>query len=178
VADRIKAEESALALAHKEYYPDLMVGAAYDTIMGNGPSRDLAPQLSVGINLPLRLDKRRAAVAEAQARIMQRRAEFARLTDQVNFQVEEAYAQVVEAEKVVRLYEDKLLKFAASNVEAARNAYIPGQIPLVSYLEAQRTLVSIRDRYYQSLADYFQRRATLERVVGEPLTPSVGMAAQ
>jgi outer membrane protein TolC len=172
LADRVKADESSLALANKEYCPDLMVGAAYDTIMGNGPTRDLAPQLSVGINIPLRLDKRHAAVAEAQARLLQRRAEMDRLTDQVCLQVEEAYAQVVEAEKVVRLYEQKLLRDAENNVKAARNAYIPGQIPLVSYLEAQRTLVSIRDRYYQSLADYFQRRATLERVVGEPLAPA------
>jgi cobalt-zinc-cadmium efflux system outer membrane protein len=169
LADRIKADESSLALARKEFYPDLMVGAAYDTIMGNGPTRDLAPQLSVGVNIPLRLDKRNTAVSEAQAKIMQRRAELARLTDQVQLQVEEAYAQVVEAEKVVRLYEKTILPAAENNNNAARNAYIPGQIPLVSYLEAQRTFVGLRDRYYQGLADYFQRRAALERAVGEPL---------
>jgi outer membrane protein TolC len=169
LSERIRAEESSLALARKEYYPELMVGAAYDTIMGNGPGRDLAPQLSVGVNIPLRLDKRNAAISEAQAKIMQRRAEFARLTDQVNFQVQEAYAQVTETEKVVRLYEEKILPKAEANVKAARNAYIAVQIPLVSYLDAQRTFVGLRDRYYQSLADYFQRRATLERVMGEPL---------
>jgi outer membrane protein, heavy metal efflux system len=169
LSDRIAAEESSLALARKEYYPELMVGAAYDTIMGNGPMRDLAPQLSVGVNLPLRLAKRNAAVLEAQAKIMQRRAEFARLTDQVNFQVQEAYAQVVEAEKVVRLYEQTILPAAENNVKSAAIAYTAGQIPLLSYLEAQRNLIGLRDRYYQSQADYFQRRATLERAVGEPL---------
>jgi cobalt-zinc-cadmium efflux system outer membrane protein len=169
LSERIRADESSLALAHKEYYPDLMVGVAYDTIMGNGPTRELAPQLNVGINIPLRLDKRNAAVWEAQAKIMQRRAEFARLTDQVNLQVQEAYAQLTEAEKVVRLYEKKILPKAEDNVKAARNAYIPAQIPLVTYLEAQRTFVGLRDRYYQGLADYFQRRATLERAVGEPI---------
>ena len=43
LADRIAADEAALGLAHKEYCPDVEVTAAYDSIMGNGPARDLAP---------------------------------------------------------------------------------------------------------------------------------------
>jgi outer membrane protein TolC len=169
LAQRVEAEEAAVALARREYYPDLEVGASYDTIMGNGPARPLAPQLNVGLNIPLRLPRRDAAVAEAQAKVLQRRAELARLTDQVLFQVQEAYAQVTESEQVVRLNERTILPAAGNNVEAAASAYVAGQIPLLSYLEAQRSLVNLRDRYYQGLAEYFQRRANLERAVGEPL---------
>jgi outer membrane protein TolC len=167
-------EESSLALARREFYPDIEVGAAYDTIMGNGPTRDLAPQLNVGINIPLRLERRKAAVSEAQARILQRRAELARIADQVSFQVQEAYSQVIETENVLRLYEKTILPAAENNMKAARNAYAPGLIPLLSYLEAQRNLVGLRDRYYQSLADYFQRRAALERAIGEPWASAAG----
>jgi outer membrane protein TolC len=169
LSERIAAEESALTLARREYCPDLMVGAGYDSIMGNGPTRDLAPQISVGINVPLRTDKRHAAVSEVQARILQRRAELARLVDQVNLQVHEAHVQVAEAQKIVHWYEIKILPDAESNIKAARNAYTAGQIPLLSLLEAQRNQVTLRDSYYQRIADYFQRQATLERVVGEPL---------
>jgi len=169
LSDRIAAEESSLVLAHREYYPDLMLGAGYDSIMGNGPIRDLAPQISVGINVPLQSAKRSGAISEAEAKIMQRRAELARMVDQVTFQVHEAYAQVAEAEKIVHLYEKKILPDAESNIKAARNAYTAGQIPLLSFLEAQRNLVDLRDRYYEKVANYFQRRATLERTVGEPL---------
>jgi outer membrane protein TolC len=140
--------------------------------MGNGPTRDLAGQVTVGINLPVRCSRRRAAVAEANARLAERRAELARLTDQVNYQVQEAYEQAVESEKLVHLYEDTILPAADKNVTAARNAYGPGQIPLVSYLEAQRNKVSLYDRYYQTLAEYHQRRAALERAVGTPLAGS------
>jgi outer membrane protein TolC len=170
VADRVAAEENALALAQREFYPDLEVGARYDTIMGNGPMRDLAGQVMVGINLPVRCSRRRAAVAEAGARLAERRAALARLSDQVNYQVQEAYEQAAESEKLVHLYEDTILPAADKNVTAARNAYGPGQIALVSYLEAQRTKVGLYDRYYQTLAEYHQRRAALERAVGAPLT--------
>jgi outer membrane protein, heavy metal efflux system len=167
LADRVSADETSLAAIRRDYLPDLMIGAAYDSIMGNGQSRDLAPQVNAGINIPLRLSKRNAAVCEAEARLAQRRAELARLVDQVNFQVHEAYAQVVEAEKVVHLYEKTTLRDAESNVKAAGNAYTVGQIPLMSLLQAQRDLVGVRDRYYQAIADYFQRRAVLERAVGD-----------
>ena len=177
LADRVTAEESSLALAEREFYPDFEVGGRYDTIMGNGPMRDLAGQVTVGINLPVRGTRRRAAVAEARARIAQRRAELARLSDQVNYQIQEAYEQVVESEALVRLYEETILPAADKNVTAARNAYGVGQIPLLSYLEAQRTKVGLYDRHYQALAESHQRRAALERAAGVPLA-GVGTPAQ
>ena len=67
--DRIAAERAALALAHKEFCPDVEVTAAYDTIMGNGPMRDLAPQVGVRVNLPVRHAKRYGMIAEAEARL-------------------------------------------------------------------------------------------------------------
>jgi outer membrane protein TolC len=167
MSDRVAGDEAMLTLAQREFYPELTVGAAYDTIMGNGPSRDLAPQLSVGINIPLRVEKRQAAIAEAQARLVQRRAEAMRLIDQVNLQINEAYAQVAESEKVVRHYEGVILPAAEKNVKAAQNAYTATRIPLITYLEAQRDFVNLKERFYQAQAEYFQRRATLDRVVGD-----------
>jgi outer membrane protein TolC len=140
VRNHIDAEEASLALARREYYPDFDVMAAYDTIMGNGPTRDLAPQLA--------------------------QAELARLSDQVNYEVQQAYEQVRESERVVRLYEKDVLPAARLNVEAALAAYRPGRIPLISLIEAQRNLVGLEDRYHEAVADYFRRLASLERAAG------------
>jgi len=172
LANRIKAEEAMLGLAHREFCPDFEAMAAYDTIMGNGPTRDLAGQLAVRLNLPIRVDRRRAAVAEAEARVASRRADLARLTDQVNYQVQEAYEQVTESTDLVHLYETNILPAAENNVNSAQPAYVAGQIPLLGLLEAQRNLVGLRERYYETLADYFRRRAGLERIVGGLLQPA------
>lgn len=169
LADRIQAEQATLALAHKEFYPDFEVSAGYDTIMGNGPMRDLAPQVGVRVNVPLYKARRYGAVSEAQAKIAQRQAELARQTDQVNFQVQEAYEKVRKSEKAVRLYKDTILPAAELNAKAARTAYVAGKITALSRIEAERNLVSLRDRYFEAIADYFRRRATLERVIGGPL---------
>jgi outer membrane protein TolC len=176
--DRIAAEQTSLALAYREYCPDVEVAAAYDTIMGNGPARDLAPQIGIRINLPVRLARRDAAVAEAQARIAQRRAELTSKTNQVILQVQEAYEQLVESERVLDLYKNRILPDAEANVKAAEAAYNDaGKIPFLSLIEAQRNLVSLRDRNYEATADYFRRLATLERVIGGPV-PRVAMTGE
>lgn len=172
LANRIAAEEASLALAQKEYLPDFEPFVMYDRFMGNNAeSEDLAAMVGIKMNLPVRRDRRSGAVAEAQARIAQRRAELERQVDQVNFQVQEAYAQVVESEKVERLYRDAILPDALKNEEAAQREYVAGKVPFLTLIEAQRNRVNLRDRYHEAVADYYRWRATLERMTGGPLPP-------
>jgi outer membrane protein TolC len=169
LAERLRAEQAALALAHKEFCPDFEVTAAYDTIMGNGPTRDLAPQVGLRIDLPIRQARRYGAMAEAEARVAQRQAELAKQIDQVAFQVQEAYEQVREGEQSVRLYDETILAAAQANIKSAESAYITGKVPFLTLMEAQRGLVELKDSYYTAVADYFRRLAALERSIGGPL---------
>lgn len=168
LANRIAAEEASLRLAQKEFCPDFEVMAAYDGFW-QPPQQALQGQVGVRLNLPVWKSKRYAAIAEAHARIAERRAQLDSRIDQVNLQLEEAYQQVVESEQVLRLYEKTTLPAARGNVGAARSAYEAGRVPFLSLVEAQRNRVGLLDRYYESLADYYRRRATLERAVGGPI---------
>ena len=173
LADHIAAEEAALGLAHKEYCPDFEVMTAYDTFWQERPLR---AQLGVRVNLPVRLGRREAAVAMAEAIVAQRQAELARQVDQVNFEVQQAYEQVLESEQTVRLYRKTILPAARNNVDAARSAYTTGKVPFLSLIEAQRNQVGLYDRSYEAVADYYRRRANLERAVGGSLTPLANKA--
>jgi outer membrane protein TolC len=168
LADRIKAEQAALGLAEKEFYPDFEVAAGYDAFWQEKPLR---PEVNVRLNLPIYQAKRQAAVSEAEARIAQRKAELARQTDQVSFQVQEAYEQVRQGEQSVRLYEKTILPKARENREAAQSAYENGLVPFLSLIEAQRGEEDLLDRYYQAVADAYRRQAALERAIGGPFTP-------
>ena len=170
LAARLDSEQAALGLAAREFYPDFELMAAYDAFW-QPMEKDLRPQLGVRLNLPIQTTRRQAAVSEAQAKLAQRHAELDKLTDQVNYQVQEAYAQVRESEKSTRLYEKTILPAAEANVKEALTAYTTGKIPFLSLIEAQRNLVNVRDRSYEVIADYYRRRATLERVIGGPLAP-------
>jgi outer membrane protein TolC len=166
-AARVEAEEAALALALREYKPDVEVMAAYDGFW-QGTDRPLQWQLGVRTNLPVRLARRGGAVEESRAKVAQRRAELARLTDRVNFEVQEAVEQLRESEDVVRLYEEKILKAADANVKEAQAGYAAGKVPFLNLVEAQRNRVMLRDRYYEALAEAARRRAALERATGGP----------
>ncbi len=168
--NRIAMEEASLRLAEREYYPDFEALAAYDTLMGNGPMRDLALQVGVRVNLPVQGERRHGAVAEALARVAERRAQLNSRVDQVNLQLQEAYEQLAESEKIVRLYEQTILPAARSNVEAARSAYETGKIPFLSLIEAQRNQVQLLERSYEAIADYFRRKAAMERATGSPIS--------
>lgn len=167
LSDRLAADESALNLAQKEYKPDVELLTAYDGFWQGEEGRPLQWQVGARVNLPWRLARRDGAVMEAKAKVSQRRAELARLKDQIRLQVQEAFEQAQENEKVYALYETKLLPAAQANAKEAQAAYVNGKVPFLSLVEAQRNVIAIRDRYYEVQAELFRRRATLERVLGD-----------
>jgi outer membrane protein TolC len=170
LANHIAAEQASLDLAYKEFYPDLEPFFMYDRFMGNtSASRDLATMLGVKLNLPVWQARRHGAVAEAEARIAQRRAEFDALSDRINFQVQDAYERVRESERVLKLYKDRILPDIELNVKTAQADYKPGLVPAVSVIQAERDRLALYDRYYEASAEYHRRLATLERAIGGAL---------
>jgi outer membrane protein, heavy metal efflux system len=167
--DRLTADEAALALARKEYNPDVELMTAYDGFWQGQNGRPLQWQIGARVNLPVRYSRRSGAVAEAQAKVAQRRAELARLSDRVNFEVQEAFEQLRETEDVVRLYETKILPAAEANVKEAQTAYVNNTVPFLNLIEAQRNRTGLKDRYFEAIAESLRRRAALERAVGKPM---------
>ena len=167
LSDRLAADATALCLAQREYKPDVELLTAYDGFWQGNGGRPLQWQVGARVNLPIRLGRRDGAVAEAQAKVAVRRAELARLNDQVGLQVQEAYEQCHESMQIVKLFETKTLPAADANVTEAQTAYVNGKVPFLSLVEAQRNLLAIRERYLETRAELFRRRATLDRVVGD-----------
>lgn len=165
LANRLESERAALALAEREYKPDFEAVAAYDAFW-QPMERDLRPMVGLRMNLPVRNARRQGAVAEAAAKLAQRRAEYDRLADQVNYEVQQAIAQLRESERAAKLYQETILPAARENVRAARAGYAATKIPALSLIEAQRNLIMQRERSYEVIADYFRRQATLERAIG------------
>lgn len=171
VAHRLAAERASLALAEREYQPDFEAVAAYDHFWQSA-ERDVRPMIGLRMNLPVRTARRDGAVAEAAAKLAQRRAEYDRLTDQANYEVQQAVAQLRESDKAAQLYRESILPAAKENVRAARAAYVAAKIPALSLIEAQRNLIAQRERAFEVTADFFRREALLERAIGGsiPLT--------
>jgi cobalt-zinc-cadmium efflux system outer membrane protein len=159
---RIEADQSALALACKEYYPDLAVAAKYDTFM----PPEMRSQVGLSVNVPLYRQRRHAAVEEASARLRQHQQELQRMVDEAGFEVQSAGQRLAERREVAGLYKDKILPAAKANVESARIKNTNAQLDFLRLIEAQRQYQMQQDRYYMALADCHRIAAELERAVG------------
>ena len=166
LANRVESEKTALALAVREYKPDFELMAAYDGFWQGINGRPLEWQLGAKVNLPVRLSRREAVVAEARARLAARKSELERATDQLNLQIQSAYAMVQESVQLLELYQQKLFPAAEANVKEALALYINSKVPFVTLIDAQRNLIVMRDRHNEVLADALRRKANLVRAVG------------
>jgi outer membrane protein TolC len=131
----VRRAEASLQVARKERVPDFSAGGEVDLkaapVVWN-------PQLSM--TLPLWRDKIAAEIAEAQAN---KRAAEARLTaQQISLAVDfaEKTYEYREANRNLRLLQERLLPRAQQSLEVARAAYLSGQLDFLNVIDAERTL--------------------------------------
>jgi outer membrane protein TolC len=169
IGARLEAERAAVALAYKEFYPDFEVMGRYDSFWQPDSQRDLRTQLGVNMNVPIYLEKRRAAAREAMFKLSQRQAEYEQRIDDINNDVQAAYERVDEMRQIVDLYVNRTLPATSQNVESARADYVAGRADFLRLVAAQRQLIDVREKHQIAIAEYHARLADLERAIGGPL---------
>jgi outer membrane protein TolC len=168
LGERVRAEQAAVELACRDYYPDLELSAKYDGFW-QGADRQLAPAVGVNLNVPLDNERRRAAVREAEFRLNQRRAEYEAKRDTVLSEVQIAGQQLEESRRVVQLYRDELVTAGEQNLASARIGYTANRIDFLRLIDADRQLLMIRDKYQEAVVENYRRHAELERIIAGPL---------
>jgi cobalt-zinc-cadmium efflux system outer membrane protein len=163
---KVKAREADVHLAELAYLPSLSITGTYNSLW---QEEDLRPFLGVGINIPIELDRRRAALDEARARLRRAQALLAEQRARVAFQVETAADELTEAAHVVRLYRTSIVPASEDGLAAARSGYEASTNDFLTLIDAERKLTLARLSYYRGLADYHKARARLTQAVGAPL---------
>jgi outer membrane protein TolC len=151
-------ETLAARLARQDFRPDLTVQAGYMNRGGLDPMW----QAGVGVNLPVFRGRRRAAVAEAQARGLgaARGAEAVRA--QLRFRTQERVLQLRAAETLARLYADGVVPQARLAYEASIASYQAGKVPFLSVLEALSSLYADRAGQLRVVAAHERIKAALD----------------
>jgi cobalt-zinc-cadmium efflux system outer membrane protein len=163
---KVKAREADVHLAELAYFPSLTVTGTYNSLW---QEEDLRPFLGVGIDIPIELDRRRAALDEARADLRRARALLAEQRARVAFQVERAADELTEAAHVVRLYGTSILPASEDGLAAARSGYEASTNDFLTLIDAERKLMLARLSYYRGLAEYHKARARLAQAVGAPV---------
>lgn len=123
----------------------------------------LGPRMDIQVPL---WDQNQAQIAKAKYVAEQRRHEYQSLLNRIIEDVQVALAQLDAAEKQVRLYRERVLPFAASNLGKAQT-----EQAIVPMIDAERFLIQQQQAEVQAVRDYAVARAMLERAVGGRLKP-------
>jgi cobalt-zinc-cadmium efflux system outer membrane protein len=159
----VQRDELALALAGKEFRPDLAVQGAYVNRGGLDPMW----QAGVSIALPAR-GRARAAVTEAAARLAASKARAEGVRLRLEAVVEQRLALMEAAQQIEVTYREGLLPQDQVVVESALAGYRTGQGMQSGVLEPMVALLEDRTDYLRLLAAYAAERTRLDEVSLEP----------
>ncbi len=170
----IERAHDAHTLAHREYFPDLTVGAQYVQVgerdmaglMDNG--KDIF-QVNAAINIPLWIGKRSAAVDQANADAARAQSEKMSWEVRIRNDVYGACERVRLAGDRVELYRGLIIPQAEQAFRASEADYQTGKADFLTYLDSERVLLSARRQYFSVVSDYGAQWAMLSRTVGSPL---------
>lgn len=169
----IDRAQSARSRAHRDYFPDLTLGAQYIQVgKRNVPIEDNGKdifQVNAAINIPLWIGKRSAAVGRAEADAARAHSKKTSWETRIVNDVNDAYERVRIAHERVVLYRDLIIPQAEQTFHASEAAYQTGESDFLNYLDSERMLLSVRRKYFDVMADFGAQRALLERAVGASL---------
>ena len=163
-------------LAMAERRPVLTLSAGYKRESSATPQIPSPASLHgfvAGFSLPLPVfDRRRGAIEAAVADTRVREAESDSLRRRIRAEVDEARAAVDVVESQLALLRPQLGENMHAALRAVQAAYVEGEIPLTTWLDAVRAYQDAEGTFASLEADAMIRRAALERAVGTTLCPS------
>jgi outer membrane protein TolC len=163
---RVAGDESAVALARREYLPDFVVRADYMH------KAALLPEWEVGlvVKIPLYFaTKQRSAVQEAAASLSEARSMREDADHGIQSRIRDLYARAKASERLIALYRTAVLPQARLALESATAAYQVNKVDFLTLLNAFTVTLEYEMRYHEELASFQKAVAELEAVVGEPL---------
>jgi len=167
----IEKAKTTLALARKNYYPDLMLGFQYWDIGSAGGMRngDDAWAVRMNINLPIWRDRLKAALLEAEAKIAKAEADYREMENTTLFQVKDGLLKVETAQRSAVLYQTTIIPQAEQTLKVSTTLYQAGKLDFLTLIDNWRMLLKFRLEYFRQVAEFEKSLADLERAVGVEL---------
>ena len=163
--------ERSVAVAEKDYYPDLTVGAG---VMMRGSMPPMW-QVTLGVPLPVyAASKQSRAVAENRAYADAARHEAVALEQLIALRTAERHAVFESLRQSVALYEHGLLVQSQATTESTLAQYEVGKVSFASVLEATAGLIADQEGFLESVASAHRVLiAQAERSLEAPAMPSL-----
>lgn len=175
---QIEADQTAVALAKKNFYPDFTVGLDWintgEAIMANQRESGKDPLiLSVGVNLPIWRKKYRAqevaANYRAEASTHQQRDTLAHL----EARLKQALFQWDEATRRKALYRNQIIPKAEESLRVLTTGFQTGDSTYLDLISAEKALLDFLLSLERSHSNQLKALASIEALVGKEFTQSL-----
>jgi cobalt-zinc-cadmium efflux system outer membrane protein len=166
LAHTVNARSAEVEIARREYFPDFSVNASYNSLW---EVKDKRTVVGLAINVPLQLERRRAALSQARAEQRHAVALLEERRAETLLRINEAYDELLETRHVVHLYGSSILPAARESLETAQSGYEAGSNDFLTLVATKRTFHLTELNHEQALLHYQQGLARLEYAVGVPL---------
>lgn len=123
---------------------------------------------SFRVELPI-FDQNQAQIARAEYILFQSKKILEAIIREVLQETRLAYERSQSAWSMAHFYRDEVLPLRETSLDLAHEAYQVGKASFLSVLEAQRTLLTARAKYVQTLTQSALVLIDLEKVTGRPI---------
>ena len=171
----IARRRAQIALARREYYPDVTFGLTWidtaDRVGTPRPSDSGEDPLiaMVSVNLPIWWDKISAGVREAKFRHLAAVTQRADDANRLVAAVKGAAYHCRDAQAKLDLYQRVLIPKARESLKVTEAAFRSGKADFGDLIDAQRVLLEFQLTSERALADRAKRLAEVEMLVGRDL---------
>lgn len=164
-------QERMAELARKDYYPDFMIGAAYERMNNNIDGHvDDAWMLKVGFNLPVWIPEKQAReVREARAKAFANQRELEGMRAMISSKLKELLAKLQSTENKISLYKNGILPKVKEAFSALLSSYRSGEGKFVLLLDTWRQAFNAELEYERFLSEREIILTELERAMGRDL---------
>ncbi len=172
----IKAAESRVSLAKKDYYPDFTIGAVYGARQGDNPpfmGGERADLLTfrLSVNLPLYpTRKRSSAVSQRNSELQSERYRLQDERNAVYAEIFQASADYQQASERFSLFDTGIIPQARQTVQSMLAGYQVSEVDFLNLVRSQVTLFNYETQYWRSLSAANQALARLYAAVGGEIT--------
>ena len=165
----VRAADASARLARKEIFPDVLVGVQYAQ-QGGEMGTERMGSLMLGASLPIFARSRQLQMrVEADAMKQMAQADLAAMRAETGGKIGEAYAALMRARSLARLYRTTVLPQAEATVSSALSAYRVGSVDFMTLLDDRMTVNKYRQELNVLDADQGKAWAELEMLVGVTL---------
>ena len=166
---REKQAETKLRLAEKDFYPDFLLTARFDSVASSiwaPDNANLRPQIIVEFDPPVRQGRRWAKHREMRQLVRQRKAETESSIAKVENDLKSKLAAIKRSEKQLDLL-DRLIVAAEQKSQKQHALVSAGGKELIAHVEARRTVLKYRMKKTEAKFERLQQFNDLAQLTGQ-----------